>query len=101
MPIGGLYQVTTAGSLTRMAGDLMSPTGFAIGPDGTAYVSMLFASTVLAIPYGGAPETFAEIPFPGDVDYANGSVFVTESGLTDEPGAPPSGKVWEFPLDMG
>lgn len=99
---GAIYRVDPAtGKAALMSPGLVSPVGLAIAPDGTAYISMLFASTVLKVPFGGAPEPFAEIPFPGDVELANGSVFVTESGLMDEPGADPTGKVWEFPLGVG
>lgn len=98
---GALYQVNPqTGKVTKMAGGLVSPTGLAIGPDGTAYIAMMFASTVLAVPYGGTPTTFAELPAPGDVDVHGGYVYITESGVMDEEGAPPSGKVWKFPTAM-
>ena len=97
MPVGAVYRVTPAGAVSEMAGDLMSPTGIAIGADGTSYISMLFPSQVLAIPFGGAPSTFAELPFPGDVEVAGESVYVTRTGLTDPQEGPFTGAVLKYP----
>lgn len=98
MPVGAVYRITPAGAVTEMADGLMSPTGIAIDPaTATSYISMLFPGQVLAIPFGGAPTTFAEVPFPGDVEFANGSVYVTETDLTNDGSTPPAGKVLKFP----
>ena len=95
---GRVYQVSpSTGDVTRLPGPgLVSPTGIAIAPDGTAYISMLFAGLVMKVPFGGTPEVFANVPFPGDVDYANGSVYVTRTDLTNEGDTPPDGAVLEF-----
>ena len=63
---------------------------------GTAYISMLFASTVLGVPFGGAPAPFAEVMFPGDVEYANGKVYVTVTDLMNDGSSGPAGQVLEF-----
>ena len=93
---GRVYQVDPQdGSVTNMGGGLTSPVGLAIGPTGTAYISMLFASTILAKPLGGDPASFAAVDFPGDVEYSDGFVYATATDLTN-PGdgtVPPAGKV--------
>ncbi|WP_243056873.1 ScyD/ScyE family protein [Nocardioides sp. SR21] len=100
MPVGALYRVTTAGAVTEMAPGLMSPVGVAF--DGTtALISMLFPGIVLAAPLGGEPTTFAELPFPGDVEVAGDSVYVTRTGLTDPPEGPATGAVLKYPTPMG
>ena len=66
---GGVFKIELAtGTVSRISSGLTSPVGLAIGPDGTAYVSMLFASMVMKQELGKAPEVFAEVPFPGDVE---------------------------------
>lgn len=93
LPTGRIYKINPAdGSLTKEADGLVSPVGLAISPTGTAYISQLFASTILEVPFGGEPTTFAEVPFPGDVEFRNGHVYATETDLTNE-GGPPDGKV--------
>lgn len=101
MPVGAVYQVTPAGAVSAMATDLMTPTGIAIGADGTSYISMLFAGTVLAVPFGGAPGTFAELPFPGDVEVQGGSVYITRTGLTDPEEGPYTGAVLKYAAPVG
>ncbi len=83
-----------------MAGDLMSPTGVAFHGT-TAYISMLFAGMVLAAPLGGEPSTFAELPFPGDVEVEGDFVYVTRTGLTDPEEGPYTGAVLKYPAAMG
>lgn len=95
---GAVYQVVPGThAVKRMGGGLTSPTGLAIGPDGTAYVSMLFASTVLAIPLGGEPTPVAQVPLPGDVEYHDGALYVTETDLMSS-GGDPAGKVVRISL---
>jgi hypothetical protein len=94
---GGVYRVELGtGTVTSYASGLTSPVGLAIGPDGTAYVSMLFAGVVLQQPFGGAPTVFAEVPFPGDVELRGGQVYVTETDLMNDGSTPPAGKVLRF-----
>ena len=95
---GAVYRVVPGThAVTRIGGGLASPTGLAIGPDGTAYVAQLFASTVLAIPLGGEPSPVAEIPFPGDVEYHDGALYITETDLMGS-GGEPAGKVLRLAL---
>jgi hypothetical protein len=94
LPKGRVYQVNPAtGDVTKIAGGLVSPVGIAISPTGTAYISMLFASTILEVPLGGEPTTFAEVKFPGDVEFSNGYVYATKTNLTNDGSKPPAGKV--------
>jgi sugar lactone lactonase YvrE len=94
LPTGRIYRIDPAtGDVSRMAGGLVSPVGLAISPTGDAYVSMLFASTLLKVPFGGEPEPFAEVPFPGDVEFSDGFVYATETDLTNDGSTPPSGRV--------
>jgi hypothetical protein len=100
LPVGSVYRIAPAtGKVTLMAGGLMSPVGIAISPTGTTYISLLFPGLVMQQPLGGEASVFAEVPFPGDVDYSGGSVYVTESDLTNDGSAPPAGAVLKFPTD--
>jgi hypothetical protein len=96
---GHVYQIVPGtGAVTRLPGPgLVSPTGIAINPStGTAYISMLFPGVILQVPLGGSPSVFQSVPFPGDVDFANGNVYVTRSDLTNDGSSPPNGAVLEF-----
>lgn len=95
---GRVYQVDPAtGAVTRLPGPgLVSPTGIAISPTGTAYISMLFAGVVMKVPFGGTPEVFAQVENPGDVDYANGHVYVTRTDVMNDGSSAPNGAVLEF-----
>ena len=98
---GGVYRIELAtGEVTRYAGGLVSPVGLAIGPDGTAYVSMLFASVVMEQKFLQEPTVFAEVPFPGDVELVDGQVYVTETDLMGDPAAP-AGRVLRLTPDAG
>lgn len=98
---GGVFRIDlTTGDVTRYAGGLTSPVGLAIGPDGTAYVSMLFASVVMEQEFLQEPTVFAEVPFPGDVELHDGTVYVTETDLMGDPTAP-NGRVLAFAPDAG
>lgn len=94
LPTGRIYQISPAtGDVTKLTGGLVTPVGLAISPTGDAYISMLFASTILKVPFGGEPEPFAEVPFPGDVEFSDGFVYATETDLTNDGSQPPAGKV--------
>lgn len=94
---GRVYRVNPSdGTVTKMAGGLLSPTGIAIDPQGTAYVSLLFPGVVLKAPLGGTPSVFAQVPTPGDVDWADGKLYVTQSGLDPNGGPPGPGSVVMF-----
>lgn len=96
---GAVSQVAPAtGAVTRIAGGLVSPTGLAIGPNGTAYVAMLFANVIMAKPLGGEAAVFAEVENPGDVEIVDGHVYATRTGLMDDPSAPPNGQVLRWSL---
>lgn len=98
---GGVFRIDlTTGDVTRYAGGLTSPVGLAIGPDGTAYVSMLFASVVMEQKFLQEPTVFAEVPFPGDVELHDGTVYVTETDLMGDP-TTPNGRVLAFAPDAG
>ena len=94
---GRVYKVDPAtGDVSMIAGGLVTPTGIAIAPNGTAYISMLFAGVVLKVPFGGEAAPFQQIDFPGDVDYANGQVYVTRTDLMNDGTQPPNGAVLQF-----
>lgn len=91
---GSVYRFDPAtGARAKLAGGLVSPVGIAISPTGDAYISMLFASTILKVPFGGSPETFAEVPLPGDVEFSNGFVYATQTDLMNDGSQAPAGKV--------
>lgn len=95
---GSVYRlVPSTGAVSAVQpGGLVTPTGYAVGPTGTSYISMIFASTVLSVPDGGAPAPFAEVALPGDVEYANGKVYVTVTDLMNDGSTGPAGQVLEF-----
>lgn len=95
---GGVFRIDlAAGTIAPFGpGGLVSPVGLAIGPDGTAYVSMLFASVVMEQKLGQAPTVFAEVPFPGDVEVRGNHVYVTVTDLMNDGSTPPNGKVLRF-----
>lgn len=94
LPTGRVYRVDPAtGSVENLGGGLVSPTGLAIADNGDAYVAQLFAGSILKIPFGGAPEMFAEVAFPGDVELVDGFVYATGTDLTNDGTTPPAGTV--------
>lgn len=98
LPTGRIYRFDPAdGSRAKVRGGLVSPTGLAISPTGTAYVAQIFAGSILQIPPGGEPTVFAEVPFPGDVEFEGGSVYATETDIANE-GGDPAGRVVSWPV---
>lgn len=94
---GGVFRIDLAtGAVSSISSGLVSPVGLAIAPDGTAYVSMLFASVVMKQELGKAPEVFAEVPFPGDVEVRGNHVYVTETDLMNDGSSAPAGRVLRF-----
>lgn len=94
---GGVYRVDLAtGQVSQFAGGLVSPVGLAIGADGTAYVSMLFAGVVMEQKFLQEPTVFAQVAAPGDVELVDGKVYVTETDLMNDGSTPPNGKVLRF-----
>lgn len=85
---GRVYVVNPAtGDVVQAATGLVSPTGLAIEPDGTAYVSMLFAGVVMKQDLGAEPEVFAPVAGgPGDVEIGPDGVYGTDTGLMSETG---------------
>ena len=91
---GSVFQVNPGtGAVTKIMGGLVSPTGLAIAPNGTAYVASLFAGVIMQKPLGGEASVFAEVPFPGDVEVIDGYVYATETDLTNDGTSAPAGKV--------
>jgi streptogramin lyase len=94
LPTGRIYQFDPAdGSRSKVADQLVSPTGLAISPEGTAYVAQLFGGSILEVSFGEEPTVFAEVPFVGDVEFSDGYVYATETDLTNDGSNPPAGKV--------
>lgn len=99
LPTGRVYRIDPdSGSVTKIGDDLVSPTGLAVSATGTAYVAQLFAGSILEIPLGGEPTVFAQVPFPGDVEIVDGSVYATETDLVNDGTTPPNGKVLRWDL---
>ncbi len=91
---GAVYQVNVStGAVTKVVGGLLSPTGLAIEPDGTAYVASLFGGVVVKQALGGEPEVFAPVDFPGDVEVSGDYLYVTATDLMNDGSSPPRGKV--------
>ena len=74
---GSVYRVDpSTGAYTRIATGFAGATGVAVAPDGTIYVAELFGGA-MSKAVNGAPETFAELPFPAAVEWANGTLYAT------------------------
>lgn len=98
---GSVYRVELeSGKTTKVESGLTSPTGLAVAPDGTRYVAMLFGGAVAVTPPGGPRSVFDEVAAPGDVEYADGDVYVTESGFGPT-GPAPVGTVLKYVLGVG
>ena len=100
-PYGRVYRINPDGGIrNRMAEGLVSPVGLAIAPSGDAYVSQLFAGSIVMVPAaGGEPEVFAESPSPGDVELSGDWLYATETDLFSE--AEPNGKVLRWDTTAG
>lgn len=99
LPTGRIYRFDPEdGARSVHARGLVSPTGLAMAPNGTAYVAQLFAGSIVEIPAEGEPTTFAEVSFPGDVEFSGGAVYATETDLMNDGSNPPAGQVlrWEL-----
>lgn len=96
---GRVYRVNPAdGSVHNMGGGLTSPVGLALTPTGDAYISMLFASTILKKPLVGSPSGFASVDFPGDVEYSNGYLYATATDLMNDGQSAPAGQVLRWAI---
>ncbi|GAA1478464.1 ScyD/ScyE family protein [Nocardioides aestuarii] len=99
LPTGRIYRFDPEdGSRTVYGRGLVSPTGLAMTPDGTAYVAQLFAGSIVQIPVDGATTEFAQVPFVGDVEVADGSLYATDTDLGSDGSGPPAGKVLRWTL---
>ncbi len=99
LPTGRIYQIDPAdGSMSKVAGGLISPTGLAMAPNGTAYVAQLFVGSIVQIPSGGEATELASVPFPGDVEFVGGSLYATETDLMNDGSTPPAGKVLRWKI---
>jgi DNA-binding beta-propeller fold protein YncE len=94
LAVGAVYRVNPATHKARkVESGLRGPVGLAVTPDGTRYVSQLFGGVISQRADGGDMEEFASVPAPGDVEYADGAVYATETGLMSDPQGPPAGQV--------
>lgn len=97
-PVGAVYRVAPGtGAVTLLGDGLFSPTGLAISPVGTAYISLLFPGVVLEQPLGGDVGTFAEVAFAADVELGSDGVYVSSADLGNDGTQPPAGQVLLFP----
>lgn len=77
--------------------DLVAATGVGVGPDGSVYVSELFAGKVTRLSPTGHRSTFRRMVLPAAVEVARGRLWVTENVLSGfEPGEAPAGKVVRY-----
>jgi len=92
---GSVFMVNpSTGKVTKIMSGLVSPTGLAISPIGTAYVASLFTGMIFQKPLGGEVSVLAEVAGgPGDVEVIDGYVYATDSGFLGDPNGPPAGKV--------
>lgn len=97
---GGVYQVNVGtGTVNQYVGGLVSPTGLAIEPNGTAYVTSLFGGFVIKQTLGGEPEMFSEIALPGDIEVSGDYLYVTATDLFNDGSTPPRGKVLRWSVN--
>ena len=76
---GRIYRVSPAtGEVNRVMSGLHFPSGLGITPAGTMYIGV-GGRSILELPPRGTATTFAEIPHPGDVEFAGGYVYAARS----------------------
>jgi hypothetical protein len=95
---GGVYRIDPAtGDLENVADGLMSATGLAVAPSGDLFVAELFGNRISRIPAGSSsPVSWVETMMPGDVEYAEGSIWATRKVLTGLSGDKPAGQVVRY-----
>lgn len=99
LPTGRIYQFDPEdGSRSVYARGLVTPTGLAMDADGTAYVAQLFAGSIVQITSTGERSELAQVPFVGDVEFADGALYATETDLMNDGTQPPAGKVLRWQL---
>jgi sugar lactone lactonase YvrE len=97
MPLGHLYTLDPdTGAVTGDVPDFLTPVGVALDGDGNAFVSQLFANTVMEVPAGSDTATaFREPSMPAALEYAAGRLWATTNVLAQEP---PLGKIVSWQL---
>lgn len=90
MPLGSVYRIDPCrGKTTKVVGNLMTPTGIAITPQGDMYVAELFAGQISKIRRGsGTARPSIAVGLPGAVEFAHGHLFATIDVLPPDGGAP-------------
>jgi hypothetical protein len=84
---GGVFRVNpSTGSAVRLASGLAGAVDLAVAPDGTVYVAELFGGRISRIS-GGTATTVVEVPLPGALEYANGTLYATIGALPPANGA--------------
>ena len=72
---GKVFEVDRrSGAVKEIATGFAAATDLAITPEGTIYVAELFGGRISEV-VDGKPQTLAEVPLPGAVEYAGGSLY--------------------------
>lgn len=75
---GSVYRIDpSSGETTRVATGFLGATNLAIGPNGTIYVSELFANRISKVGADGTPVPVVDVPSPSGLEYANGKLYVS------------------------
>ncbi len=75
---GSVYRVDPrSGAYTLLGSGFSGATDLAVAPDGSVYVSELFAGRISTLT-SGAPTTVAELAFPTAVEWSGGRLYVTQ-----------------------
>lgn len=92
IPLGHLFTLDPAtGDVTGDVAEFTTPVGVAVTPEGDAYVSQLFANTVMQVPAGSDTATaFKEPTQPAALEYQGGQLWASTNVLAE---APPFGKI--------
>ncbi|NYJ02553.1 streptogramin lyase [Nocardioides thalensis] len=86
-----------SGETTELASGLVAAAGLAVLPNGTVYVSQLFAGEITKIAPNGSRSTFAGAPLPSAVEVKGKKLYATINVLAGlEPGQKPGGKVVSY-----
>lgn len=98
---GRVFRVDPAtGAATRVAKNLISPTGLAVSPAGDIYVAELFGNQVSRIRAGSSrAKPYRTVRMPGDVEWGPAGLYGTikvMTGMSGEKGDAPRGKVIVF-----
>lgn len=97
LPLGTLTSLDPdTGDITDSIGGFSAPVGVAVTSTGDAYVSQLFAGSIVKVPSGSdTPEAYRDVVMPAALEVTDGYLWATKEVLAEEP---PFGKLVRWAL---